>query len=123
MKKNYKPKYEGKFRLKKDDEVVVLSGRYDDKGKRAKIIETIPHEGKVIVDGVNIAVRHHRPQRATRATPKSQTGLIQMPAPMSASKVMLVCPKCSKPTRISSGQTSDGKRSRRCLKCHELIDV
>jgi large subunit ribosomal protein L24 len=123
MKKNYKPKFEGKLRLRKGDEVVVISGRYEDKGKRGKVIETLRDEGKVIVDGINIATRHRRPQRATRATPKTQTGIIHMPAPMSAAKVMLVCPKCSKPTRIGAGKTSDGKSSRRCTKCLELIDV
>ncbi len=123
MKKSYKPKFEGKLRLKRGDEVVVLSGRYEDKGKHGKVIETLPDEGKVIVDGVNIATRHRRPQRATRATPKTQTGIIHMPAPMSVGKVMLVCPKCGKPTRIASGTTSDGKRSRRCQKCGELIDA
>ena len=121
MKKSYKPKFEGKLRLKKGDEVIVLAGK--DKGKQGKIIETLPDEGRVIVDGVNIATRHQRPRRATRATPKTQTGLIHSPAPMSGAKVMLVCPKCSKPTRINSGSTSDGARTRRCTKCLELIDV
>jgi large subunit ribosomal protein L24 len=123
MKKKYRPKFEGKLRLKKGDEVIVLTGKYEDKGKRGKIIETIPDEGKVVVDGVNIVTKHQRPRRATRATPKTQTGLIHSPAPLSVAKVMLVCPKCSKPTRVSSGVTSDGTRTRRCTKCHELIDV
>jgi len=116
-----KPKFEGHFRLKKGDEVVVLAGK--DRGKRGKIIQTAPDAGKVIVDGVNVATKHQRPRRATRATPKTQTGLMHMPAPMSIGKVMLVCPKCSKPTRISHGTTRDGTRTRRCLKCLELIDV
>jgi large subunit ribosomal protein L24 len=120
MKKN-KPKFEGEVRLKKGDEVVVLTGK--DKGKHGKIIQTIPDEGRVIIDGVNIATKHQRPQRATRATPKTQTGLIHMPAPMGVSKVMLLCPKCSKATRIASGTTNDGARTRRCQKCSELIDV
>ncbi|HOK54108.1 MAG TPA: 50S ribosomal protein L24 [Armatimonadota bacterium] len=122
MRRKFRAKYEGKFRLKKEDVVEVIAGRYEDKGKRGKIIETIPDEGKVVVDGVNIATKHQRPRRATRATPKTQTGLIHTPAPLSAAKVMLVCPKCSKTTRISMGVTSDGTRSRRCTKCNELID-
>lgn len=121
MIKRQKTKFEGRLRLKRGDEVVVLTGK--DKGKRGKIIETVPEEGRVIVDGVNIATRHQRPQRATRATPKTQTGLIHTPAAMSSAKVMLVCPKCSKPTRIAAGTTSDGGRTRRCTKCLELIDV
>jgi large subunit ribosomal protein L24 len=121
MKKSYKPKFEGQLRLKKGDEVVVLTGK--DKGKHGKIIETIPDQGRVAIDGVNVMTKHQRPGRATRATPKTQTGLIHMPAPMSAAKVMLLCPKCSKPTRISTGETQDGTRTRRCQKCNELIDV
>lgn len=121
MIKRQKPKFEGRLRLKRGDEVVVLVGK--DKGKRGKIIETVPDEGRVIVDGVNVATKHQRPQRATRATPKTQTGLIHTPAAMSSAKVMLVCPKCSKPTRITSGITKDGSKTRRCTKCEELIDV
>jgi len=119
MRKN-KPKFEGRIRLKKGDEVVVLSGK--DKGKHGKIIEALYDEGRVIVDGVNIVTRHRRPTRTTRATPRTQTGIIHMPAPLSVGKVMLICPKCSKPTRLSFGSTSDGTKARRCLKCGELID-
>lgn len=118
--KKYKPKFDGRLRVKKGDEVVVLAGK--DKGKKGKVIETSPESGRVIVDGVNIVTKHQKPRQATRATPKSQTGLIHMPAAMSAAKVMLVCPKCSKPTRIGSGTTTNGDKTRRCQKCSELID-
>lgn len=121
MRKSYKPKFEGRLRLKKGDEIVVLTGK--DKGKHGKIIETRPDDGKVIVDGVNVATKHSRPRKATRATPKSQTGLMHIPAPMSSAKVMLVCPKCSKPTRIGAGRTTDGTNTRRCHECSELIDA
>jgi large subunit ribosomal protein L24 len=120
IKKN-KPKFEGQLRLKKGDDVVVLAGK--DKGRHGKIIQTIPDEGRVIIDGVNIATKHQRPRQSTRATPKSQTGLIHMPAPVDASKVMLMCPKCSKPTRVSAGKTNEGSSTRRCQKCSELLDV
>ncbi len=116
-----KPKYEGRVRLRRGDLVIVLSGK--DKGKQGKIIETIPDEGRVIIDGVNVVTKHQKAGRATRATPNTQTGLIHMPAPVTVGKVMLVCPKCSKPTRIGSGTTNDGTKTRRCSKCHELIDA
>ena len=119
--KKYKPKFEGRLRFKKGDEVVVLSG--SDKGKHGKIIETIPEDGRVIVDGVNIITKHQKPRQVTRATPKGQMGIIHRPAPIRVGKVMLLCPKCSKPTRIGSGSTTDGTRTRRCQKCSELIDV
>lgn len=121
MIKRKKIKFEGQLRLKTGDQVVVLSGK--DKGKQGKIIETIPDEGRVIIDGVNIVTKHRRPGKTTRATPKTQTGLMHMPAPMDAGKIMLLCPKCSKPTRVATGSMTDGTRTRRCRKCLELIDV
>jgi large subunit ribosomal protein L24 len=116
-----KNKFEGKLRLKKGDEVVVLAGK--DKGKRGKIIETIPDAGKVIVDGVNIVTRHQRPRTTGRATPKTQTGTIKKPAPMSGGKVQLVCPHCSKPARMSVSVGEDGGKTRVCKRCHQAVDA
>lgn len=114
-------KFEGKLRLKKGDEVVVLAGK--DKGKRGKIIETIPDQGKVIVDGINIVTRHQKPRVSGRATPKSQTGTIKKPAPMAGGKVQLVCPHCSKPARLSMLVNEDGGRARICKRCHQAVDA
>ena len=76
--KKKKPVFEGKMNLKKGDEVIVLAGK--DKGKRGKIIQTIPEEGKVIVDGVNVVTRHQKPRSASsRAMVKQQLGEMQMP--------------------------------------------
>jgi len=113
----------GKIKLKKGDEVLVIAGK--DKGKRGKVIETHPHEGKVIIDGINIVTRHQRPKAATRATPRTQTGIIKKPAPMDVSKVMLVCPRCGEPTRL--GLTVHKERNikaRICRRseCGEFID-
>ena len=119
--KKYKPKFEGRLRLKRGDEVVVLAGK--DKGKRGKIIETRPDEGRIIIDGVNVVAKHQKPRQVSRATPTTQVGIIHTPAPVSAGKVMLICPKCSKATRIGAGATNTGERTRRCHKCGELIDV
>lgn len=116
-----KKKFTGKLSLKKGDEVVVLAGK--DKGKQGKIIQTIPDEGKVIVDGVNIVTRHQRPRQATRSTPKSQTGTIKKPAAMAGGKVMLVCPHCSKPAKTSVMFAEDGAKSRVCKQCHQAIDA
>lgn len=119
--KKFKPKFEGKLRLKKGDEVIVLAGK--DKGKRGKIIQTVPEEGKVIVDGVNIVTRHQKPRSASgRAVVKQQLGEMQIPLGMPAGKVMLVCPKCNKETRLARVEGSDGDKVRKCRKCGELID-
>jgi large subunit ribosomal protein L24 len=115
-----KAQAQGRLRLRKGDEVIVLAGK--DKGKRGKILETMPAVGKVIVDGVNIVTRHQRPRAATRSTPKTQTGTIKKPAPLAGGKVMLVCPHCSKPAKISMMVNDDGK-ARVCKNCHQAVDA
>ncbi len=121
MKKG-KPKYEGKMRLKKGDEVIVLAGK--DKGKRSKVIQTIPDEGKVIVDGVNVVTKHQKPRKqSSRAMVKQQLGEMQVPLGVPLAKVMLVCPKCNKETRIARVATTEGDMARKCRKCGELVDA
>ena len=120
MKKKKAP-YEGKMYLKKDDEVIVLSGK--DKGKRGTVKQTMPEEGKVVGEGVNIVTRHQKPRSTTgRAMVKQQLGEIQMPMGVPVGKVMLVCPKCNKETRISKAVTPAGERVRQCRKCGNLLD-
>jgi len=96
-------------KIKKNDTVVVLSGR--DKGKQGKILQSDPSAGKVIVEGVNVAMRHQKPR-----TQQDQGGIIKKETPIYSSKVQLVCPKCSKPTRIGY-KINDGVKSRACKKC------
>jgi large subunit ribosomal protein L24 len=119
--KKKKPVFEGKLRLKKGDEVIVLAGK--DKGKRGKIMRTIPEEGKVIVDGVNIVTRHQKSRSTSqRAMVKQQLGEIQMPMGLLAAKVMLICPHCAKEVRISSVRAENGSIARKCRKCGQVID-
>jgi len=116
-----KPKFEGKMRLKKGDEVIVLAGK--DKGKRGKVIQTLPEEGKVLVDGVNIVTRHQKPRSSGgRAMVRQQLGEMQVPLGMPIGKVMLVCPKCNKETRLARVPGAEGDMVRKCRKCGELID-
>jgi len=100
--------------IKKDDTVIVLSGK--DKGKKGKVIRTMPKEGRVVVEKINVVKRHQRPTR------DFQGGIIEKPLPVPRSKVMLLCPRCSKPTRIGIKLIEDGKRVRACKKCKEIID-
>jgi large subunit ribosomal protein L24 len=119
--KKKKPVYEGKMNLKKGDEVIVLAGK--DKGKRGKIIQTVPEQGKVIVEGINVVTRHQKPRSAgSRAMVKQQLGEMQMPLGVTVGKVMLMCPKCNKETRMSRVVGAEGKMVRRCRKCGELVD-
>lgn len=108
------------LKIKKGDQVMVLAGK--DKGKKGKVLQTLPKEKAVIVEGVNIVTKHQKPQQSTRATPNTQTGRIQKPAPLTAGKVMLVCPHCGKPTRVGSAIGEQGRRVRTCKKCGELIE-
>ena len=80
-------------RIKKGDSVVVLSGK--DKGRTGTVAKVSPKDGKVVVDGINVAARHRKP---TQANP--QGGIDRNPAPMHISKVALADPKSGKPTRV-----------------------
>ncbi|MFQ3548522.1 MAG: 50S ribosomal protein L24 [Armatimonadota bacterium] len=112
--------FEGKLRLRKGDEVVILAGK--DKGKKGKIIETNPEFGMVVVDGLNMVKKHQKPRStSSRAMMKQQVGEVMMPAPMPSSKVMLICPKCSKETKVSR-EVGAQKAVRKCKKCGEQID-
>ena len=96
--------------IKKDDLVVVLSGK--DKGKQGKVLSVIPSESKVVVEGVNVATKH---KKATSQT--EQGGIVKKEAPIYACKVQRVCPKCNKATRPAHKLLADGKKVRICKKC------
>ena len=103
-----------KLHVKKDDTVVVLSGK--DKGKQGKVIQALPKKAKVVVEGVNKVKRHTKPNQDV-----PQGGIITKEAPFFASKVMLVCPACGKATRVAHKDVN-GKSVRACKKCGEVID-
>lgn len=101
-------------KIKKGDTVVVLSGK--DKGKSGEVSKVMPKDGKLIVTGVNIAIRHRKP---TQANP--QGGLERSEAPMHISKVALADPKDGKPTRVRFEKTKDGKTVRIAVKSGEKV--
>ena len=100
--------------VKKGDTIVVLSGK--DKGKQGKILKSDPKGGKVIVEGVNVAMKHRKPRKQGE-----EGGIVKMETPIYACKVMLVCPKCGKPTRPAFRILDDGSKTRVCRKCGETI--
>ena len=104
-----------KCHIKKDDKIKVIAGK--DKGKIGNIKSTSPSDKKVVVEGANIVTK------AVRSNPMAgiQGGLIKLEAPMNASKVMIYCPKCEKPTRIKHDMVED-KKVRVCKKCGEQLD-
>jgi len=95
-----------KVHVKKGDTVVILSGK--DKGKQGKVLEVSPVEQKVIIEGCNMVTKHVKPRRMGEAG-----GIVKAEAPLYACKVMLVCPKCGKPTRVGHAE-KDGKKVRAC---------
>jgi large subunit ribosomal protein L24 len=102
------------MRIKKGDRVVVLSGK--DKGKTGEVTRSMPKDGKVVVAGVNIAVRH---RKASQANP--QGGLERSEAPLHVSKVALADPTTGKPTRVRF-EERDGKKVRVSVRSGELIN-
>lgn len=98
-----------KLHVKKGDTVVVLSGK--DKGKRGKVLSVDPKTRKVVVEKINMASRHQKPRKQG-----DEGGIIQKEIPLYASKVMTVCPKCSKPTRVAH-KIEGGKKVRVCKHC------
>ncbi|AIT81065.1 MULTISPECIES: 50S ribosomal protein L24 [Novosphingobium] len=100
-------------KIKKGDSVVVLSGK--DKGRTGTVLQVLPKDGKVVVEGVNVATKHRKP---TQMNP--QGGIERTPAPMAISKVA-VADKDGKPTRVRF-ETKDGKKVRVAVKSGETID-
>ena len=99
-----------KMSIKKDDLVIVLSGK--DKGKQGKVLEVMPKEGKVIVEKINVVSRHTKARKQGE-----QSGIVQKEAPLYACKVQKVCPKCNKATRPAHKMLADGKKVCVCKKC------
>lgn len=103
-------------RIKKNDQVVMLSGR--DKGKRGRVISVDPEKAKALVDNVNFVKRH------TKANPQKNIkgGILEREAPVSLSQLMLVCKECQQPTRLAFKKLEDGRKTRVCKKCNAQLD-
>ena len=99
--------------IRTGDKVVVLSGK--DKGKTGKVLRADVKGMKVVVEGVNVATKHQAPRKQGQ-----EGGIIKVETPIYASKVMVVCPKCGKPTRVASKMNGD-KKVRVCKKCGQTI--
>ncbi len=105
-----------KIHVKKDDTVVVISGK--DTGKQGKIVKASPANGRVFISGVNMITKHQKAQGQYKPA-----SLVTREGSVDASNVMLVCPKCNKPTRVASKVSEDGSKSRVCKKCGAVIDT
>jgi len=105
-----------KFKIKKDDKVMVIAGK--DKGKIGKVLQLTPKKDEVLVEKVNMVKRH------TKGNPYQQQpgGIIEKEAPINVSNVQVLCNACTKATRIGYRFTEDGKKVRFCKKCNEILD-
>jgi large subunit ribosomal protein L24 len=103
------------MKIKKGDRIRVLTGK--DRGKEGQVAYALPAEGKVIVDGINVAKKHQKPTRKT-----TQGGIIDKDMPMPVANVALVCPHCGKATRVGYRVDPDGSKSRICKKCEGVME-
>lgn len=110
------------MKIIKGDKVKVLAGK--DRGKTGKVLQVFPEKQRVSVEGVNLLIKHLRPRRQGE-----QGQRIEFPAPLNSSNLMLVCSKCSKPTKVSYKYIElekDGKKSKKkvryCKKCNQALN-
>ena len=108
-----------KVKIRKCDTVEIISGKFDDKGKRGEVIKVLPDDHRVVVQGVNIRKKHQRQVQTQGRT--LNPGIVEFEGSIDISNVMLVCPKCDKPTRVGL-QRNDDTVVRVCKNCQALID-
>lgn len=100
--------------IKKNDTVRVITGK--DKGKSGKVLRVIPKKDRAIVEKINMIKRHMKPNQQSR-----QGGILEKEAPIHVSNLMVICTKCTDPTRVGY-KTVDDKKVRYCKKCDEVIE-
>jgi large subunit ribosomal protein L24 len=102
------------MRIKKGDKVKVLLGK--DRGRTGTVSRVLPKESKLVVKGINVAKKHVKPRGD-----KQKGGIIRLEKPLPVSKVAVVCPSCSQPTRIGYQVDKKGDKFRICKKCKSLL--
>ncbi len=101
------------MKIKKGDQVLIISGKY--KGKTGKVLRAFPKKGKIMIENINLVKKHQKPKKSGE---KGQ--IIELPAPMQAANVKVICSKCKKATRISYKAIND-KKYRICKKCDKEV--
>jgi large subunit ribosomal protein L24 len=105
----------GRFPLKKNDLVMVVSGK--ERGKSGRVLRVFPQKNRIIIEKINFIKKHTRPSGQTK-----QGGIIEREAPVHISNVMVICEKCNLPVRVGKKILDDGKKVRMCKKCGEILD-
>jgi large subunit ribosomal protein L24 len=101
--------------VRRGDTVGVIAGR--ERGKRGKVLHVLTDKGRVVVEHVNMIKKHQRPTQKLR-----QGGIIEREGPLALSNVLVVCPRCDKPSRTGMKILSDGRKVRSCKRCGEAIE-
>lgn len=109
-----------RVKIRKGDKVEVISGRLEDKGKRGEVINVLAADRRVVVQGVNMRIKHQR-QVTTASNRALKPGRIEFEGAIDVSNVMLVCPTCDEATRVGVQRNEDGAH-RVCKNCEALID-
>lgn len=104
-----------KFHIKKNDLVMVISGR--ERGKSGRVLKVLPEKKKLIIEKINFIKRHTRPHGQQK-----RGGILEKEAPLHISNVALLCEKCNKPVRIGHRTVEGNKKARYCRKCGEIFD-
>ncbi len=108
------------MRIRRDDQVVVISGK--DRGKTGKVLRTEPKKNSVFVEGLNIVKRHERPRSTGDMATASPGGIVEKEGPIHVSNVLVLDPKGNKGTRIGVRRTDEGKRVRISRRSGEEVD-
>jgi large subunit ribosomal protein L24 len=106
-------------KIRKGDTVEIISGRFEDKGQRGEVINVIPQKHRVVVQGINLRVKNQQQVQTQGRT--INPGRITFEGPLDVSNVMLICPKCDQPTRVTMQRDEEGAH-RVCKKCQAMID-
>ena len=101
--------------VRKGDTVVVVAGK--ERGKRGKVLRVLKDKDRVLIEHVNMIKKHQRPTQKLR-----QGGIIEREGPLALSNVLVVCPRCDKPSRTGVKILTDGRKVRTCRRCNESID-
>jgi len=101
------------MKIKKNDQVLIIAGK--DKGKKGKVIDSLPEENRIVVENINLRKKHNRPK-----TSNEKGQIVELAMPIAVSGAKLLCPKCGKATRV--GYKVEGeKKFRICKKCNQEI--
>jgi large subunit ribosomal protein L24 len=103
-----------RYKLKKNDMVMVIKGR--DRGKTGKVLRVIPEQATVLVERLNIVKRHSRPRGAA-----SPGGIVEKEAPLHIENVMIFCERCNAPVRVGWKTNPDASKTRVCRRCGDQL--